>query len=86
MGNVEFELNLKGLNELMKSPEMVAALDEVGEAVARNAGEGFAKRTHQANWVAICNVYPNSADAAKDNYENNTLLKALGSSGLSTSK
>lgn len=81
-----FELNLGGLNALMKSPEMVAILDEAGNAVARNAGTGYSKRTHQASWVAICNVFPNSKEAAKDNYENNTLLKAVGSAGLPTSK
>lgn len=83
MADIKFELNLKGLNELMKSDEMVKALDEAGETVARKAGSDYSKRTHQATWVAICNVYPDSKKAAKDNYENNTLLKALSSAGLS---
>lgn len=83
MANIKFELNLKGLNELMKSEEMVAALDEAGDVVARKAGSNYAKRTHQATWVAICNVYPDSKEAAKDNYENNSLLKALSGAGLS---
>ena len=38
MGDVKFELNLAGLNELMKSSEMQNALLEAGQAVARNAG------------------------------------------------
>lgn len=83
MADIKFELNLKGLSELMKSDEMVDALDEAGETVARKAGADYSKRTHEATWVAICNVYPDSKAAAKDNYENNTLLKALSSAGLS---
>lgn len=74
---VEFELNLKGLNELMKSPEMQAALDKKGAEVVQIAGEGYNKRTHVADYVAITNVYPESKKAKKDNMDNNTLLKAL---------
>lgn len=83
---VDFQLNMKGLNELMKSKEMQNHLEEVGRAVAKNAGSEYGSRVHQATWVAICNVYPDSAQAAKQNSENNTLLKALGSSGLSGTK
>ena len=82
MGNVKFELNLEGLNELMKSAEMQSALLNAGQAVARNAGSDYAAEVHTANWIAISNVYPNSKEAAHDNFKNNTLLKALGSAGL----
>lgn len=78
----DFELNLAGLNELMKSPEMQAALTSAGQAVASAAGGDYGVRTHVASFVAITNVYPDSAKAAKDNYENNTLVKALGAAGL----
>ena len=75
---VEFELNLKGLNDLMKSEEMQGALMEYGNKVSMNAGSEYGTRVHVANFVAIANVYPDSKAAAKDNYKNNTLLKALG--------
>ena len=84
--NVRFELNLQGLNELMKSEEMCHALEQAGEEVARAAGGDYGVRVHTAKRVAIANVYPNSKEAAKDNYEHNTLLKAVESSGLSMSK
>lgn len=86
MADTKFELNLSGLNELMKSPEMEAALEEAGQAVANAAGGEYAHSVHQANFVAICNVYPDSKEAAKENYEENTLLKALGQVGLSMTK
>jgi hypothetical protein len=86
MSKVKFELNLPGLNELMKSPEMCAILEESGSTVAMTAGAGYASRVHQASFVAIANVYPDTAQAAKDNYDNNSLLKALGASGLKMGK
>lgn len=78
----DFELNLPGLNELMKGAEMQAVLTQAGNAVASAAGGDYGVRTHVASFVAIANVYPNSAKAAKDNFENNTLVKALGAAGL----
>lgn len=82
MAKVEFELNLRGLNELMKSEEMQKALDEYGAAAAGRAssmsGAAYGHRTHVASYVAITNVYPDSAEAARDNFRNNTLMKAIG--------
>ena len=83
---VEFELDINGLRELMKGPEMQAALQEAGDAVASGAGGDYGTRVHVADYVAIANVFPESKEAAKDNYENNTLLKALGSAGLNMGK
>jgi len=78
----DFKLNLPGLNELMKSGEMQAALQAAGSAVARAAGADYGVRVHEASWVAIANVYPASKEAAADNAKNNTLLKAVGAAGL----
>jgi len=81
-----FKLNLKGLNELMKSEEMQAALLEAGRAVAGSAGSDYSTEVHTASFVAISNVWPASKEAARDNHKENTLLKAIGSAGLSMSK
>lgn len=86
MAKVEFELDINGLRELMKGPEMQAALQDAGDAVASSAGGDYGVRVHVADYVAIANVFPESKEAAKDNYENNTLLKALGSVGLKMGK
>ena len=78
---VRVVLDLKGLNELMKSEGMQNVLNEYGSKIASRAGAmsgaEYGYRTHLANWVAITNVYPDSEEAAKDNYRNNTLLKAV---------
>lgn len=83
---VKFKLNLPGLNELMKSPEMQNVLDEAGEKVAQIAGPDYAASPKTGRWIGFSNIYPNSKEAARDNYDNNTLIKALNSSGLSLKK
>lgn len=86
MADVRFELNLPGLNELMKSPEMQAALDEAGEKVANIAGSDYAASPKTGRWIGFSNVYPNSKKAAHENFKDNTLIKALSASGLRMSK
>lgn len=84
MANVKVELNLAGINELMKSGEVQEHLQKAGEAVASAAGSDYAATTHLASWVAITNVFPDSRRAAHENFKDNTLLKAVGAAGLST--
>lgn len=86
MADIKFELNLQGLNELMTSDAMQAALDEAGAKVAKIAGPDYATSGKTGRWIGFCNVYPNSARAAHENFKDNTLVKALGSSGLRMSK
>lgn len=83
MSKADFKLNLQGLNELMKSSAMQAHLHRAGQTVAGAAGGDYSSRTYVINYVAIENIFPNSPSAAHDNYKNNTLVKALGSAGLS---
>ena len=86
--NIRIELDLKGLNELMTSPGIVDAVSAAAEAVAAQAssmsGENYGSsvKTEGKKWVAIGNVFPDSKGAAKDNYMNNTLEKAVGTIGL----
>ena len=86
MADVKFKLNLPGLNELMKSAEMQAALDEAGEQVARIAGSDYGTSARTGRYIGFCNVYPDSKRAAHENYTENTLIKALSASGLRMSK
>lgn len=79
MSSVDFELNLAGLNELMKSPEMVAVLESATSQIASAAGPGFGKRVGQGSYTAIGNVFAENKEAASKAYKDNTLLKALGS-------
>ena len=77
---VKFELNLKGLNELMKSSEMQAVLNKAADKVAAAAGADYEVETaHPIRFIAIASVRPATREAWRDNLENNTLLKAAGS-------
>lgn len=78
MSKVQIELNEKGIQELLKSAEMVDILDTYGAQKATQAGNGYAYETHTFSKRAVCNVYPDDREAAFDNYENNTLLKVIG--------
>lgn len=88
--SVRIEINPQGVAELFRSAEMQSVLQEAGEAVAGRArsmsGEEYAARVHNAGFTAICNVYPDSEGAAKDNSRNNTLLKAAGDLGMPQTK
>ena len=86
MGNVKFVLNLPGLNELMKSPEIQACLDAAGEKVQRAAGEGYETSARAGRYIGFSNIYPGDENAAKENAKNNTLIKALSTAGLRMSK
>ena len=86
MGKVRFELNLPGLNQLMRSGGIQAQLQEAGEAVADIADGNYGVRVHEADYVAIANVYPEDRESARKNAQDNELLKALGAAGLPMSK
>lgn len=88
---IDFELDINGLRELMKSGEMQTVLKEAGEEVANIAsnmsdGEPYGVRPRVATWVAIANIYPDSETAQKMNSDMNIALKALTSSGLPLEK
>lgn len=83
MSKANFELNLPGLNQLMKGPEMQSVLQEKGNEVASRArsmcpkGE-YETRTVTGRFIATTFVSAENWEAIHDGFENNTLLKALG--------
>lgn len=89
MSNVEFRLNLSGLNQIMKSEEMQALLNTAANQIAENAnalaspniknarGGYEAEPAHPINYVAIASVRAGNFEARLDNSRHNTLLKAM---------
>ena len=77
MSKVIFKLNKSGVQELLQGEDMQSVLKQAGDAVAARAGTDYACDIHVFTKRAVAHVYPNSAEAAQDNYDNNTLLKAL---------
>lgn len=78
MSKFELILNDAGIQELLKGPEMQSILREIGEQKANAAGEGYEAEVHVHQKRAVVNIFPTTWEAAKDNYENNTLLKVVG--------
>ena len=78
MSKVKFEMNKKGIGELLKSKEMTGVLQGVAYQVQGRAGDGYEVDTFVGFDRAHAVVYADTYKAKKDNAENNTLLKALG--------
>lgn len=79
MKNVKVILKRKGVRELLKSPEILAACHEAAEGVANRAGDGYEVSDYpNGKNRANASVRPVTAKAYRDNMKNNTLLKALG--------
>ena len=65
MSDVKFELNLPGLNALMKSPEMCQTLNEAAAQLSRQSGgDGSAgvETAHPISFVAIASVHGSNKD------------------------
>ena len=89
MNKVDFELDIEGLQELMKSSEMQQILNETATNVAdkarmQNGNEDFGHDVRVASYVAIGTVFPQSEAAARASYQDNVLEKSL--SGLPRTK
>ena len=79
-----FELNYAGVGELLKSSEMIDVLTSYADQVASHAGDGYS--TYVGATRANVSVRAETKEAEKDNYNNNTLLKATSKAGLSLRK
>ena len=87
MSKVKIKLNMPGINAVMKSGGIKGQLQQAANTVAQMAGSGYAAgEARDLNWISVVNVYPDTKEAGHDNFKNNTLLKALNSSGLKLTK
>lgn len=78
MSNFKFELNIKGVDALRKSPEMHAVIQKYADNVVANAGDGFEQHLFVGKKRLAITVTPGSVAASKKNLKENTLVKALG--------
>lgn len=78
MSKVKFELNKKGVRELLKSPEAAAICTQYAVQIQGRAGEGYVVESRNYPERSGAAVYPGTYEAYRDNLKNNTLLKALG--------
>lgn len=81
MSRVNFRLNRAGVRELMRSPEAMSVVREEAvktQQIALQSCPGYEMDTHTGTNRVNAMVYADTYEARKDNYEHNTLLKALG--------
>lgn len=78
MAKVKIELNSSGIRQLLKSEEVGQMLKQQAEQVRARCGSGYSTDLYQASSRVIAGVFAETAEAAKQNSRENTLLKALG--------
>lgn len=78
MAKVKIELIDAGVQELLRSPEIQAALDEVAQPILSRLGDGYGKDAHLGKNRCNVGIYPATPEAVQDCLENNTILKAVG--------
>lgn len=80
MSRVRFKLDRAGVRELMRSPEAQGVVMEYATQIHSRcpAGLGYEISSMVGANRANASVFAATPEARRDNYENNTLLKARG--------
>lgn len=79
MGTVQVQLNLVGLNVLMKSDVVQKIVDREGEAIQAVAGPNFeyTRAKHDHPWVARGYVQPKNAAGRREEAISKRLTRAV---------
>jgi len=77
MSKVKFELNRKGVADLMKSSAMQGVLKSHATSIKNRAGQGYEQDIHVGKNRANARVWPDTPQAIDDNFKNNTALKSV---------
>ena len=78
MAKFRFEPDSKGIQELLKSPEMMSICKEYADNAVAKLGEGYEASTYTGRTRVNASVIATTFKARKENAENNTILKAVG--------
>ena len=78
MSKVRFKKNSAGIREMLQSPEAESLVMEYATAIQSRAGDGYEASVIIGKYRARASVFAATPEARRDNYENNTLLKARG--------
>lgn len=75
---VRIELDHAGIKALLNSNEVRDCIEEKAREIAGRCGSGYAAADphHTGERIAV-NIYPATAEARQDNYDNNTLKREL---------
>lgn len=78
MDNLRIELNSDGVRELLRSPEIMAACREQADRALGSLGDGYEVDEYTGPNRVNVQISAVSAEAKRENLENNTILMALG--------
>lgn len=78
MSDFRFELDREGVRELLLSDEMAEVCESHAREIQQRAGDGYELSVYKGRNRVNASVHAETDEALHDNYENNTLLKALG--------
>lgn len=77
MAKFHVELNSEGVRELLKCPEIAATCQSHARSIASRAGAGYDVSVYTGKTRVNASVFTATEEAMRDNYKNNTLLKAV---------
>jgi len=73
----KFKLNHEGVGQILKSEEMQSVLVDHATSILKSAGAGYAQDSYVGKTRVNAMIYADTYQAKRDNYKNNTLLKAV---------
>lgn len=77
MAKTKVVLNSKGVQELMKSPEMQGVLQEYANNAVSYLGKGYEASLYIGKTRANVSVGAVSKEAQRENRKNNSIIKAV---------
>lgn len=77
MNKVQFKLNRDGVRELLRSNGTANACRDQANKIAERCGPGYEVSIYKGTTRANASVMAVTEEAIRENYENNTLEKAL---------
>lgn len=77
MSRKTFELDRKGVRELLRSDEMKQAVKAEADAAVASLGAGYEADTHTGKNRVNASVYAVTSVAKRENLSQNTILKAV---------
>ncbi len=77
MSKIRIELNRDGVRQLLRSEDLGEKLEALAGEISGRCGEGYEHDRKLMPTRVISSVYTGTSDAARDNLQNNTILRSL---------
>lgn len=74
---IKIELNDDGVQELLKSPEIVKECETYAQNAVKQLGAGFSSDTRLGRYRAHISVHADTVRAKRSNAKHNSILKAV---------